>query len=142
MIDATTGVHLWADRFDGELDDIFDLQDHITAGVVGGITPKLEKAEIERAKRKPTESLDAYDYYLRGLDHFYQRTRDGYKEALRLFYRSIESDSGFAAAHAMAARSTVEIAIASERIFMIQIVALSRPPQPVPFASPRMHPPI
>jgi len=103
LIDATTGVHLWADRYDGKLDDIFDLQDQITAGVVGAITPKLEKAEIERAKRKRTEGLDAYDYYLRGLEHFYQRTREANKEALRLFYRSIECDTGFATAYAMAA---------------------------------------
>ena len=62
LIDATTGAHIWADRFDGALEDIFDLQDQVTASVVGAIAPKLERAEIERAKRKPTESLDAYDY--------------------------------------------------------------------------------
>ena len=67
LIDASTGAHLWADRFDGALEDIFDLQDQVTASVVGAIAPKLEQAEIERAKRKPTENLDAYDYYLRGL---------------------------------------------------------------------------
>jgi len=103
LIDATTGCHLWADRFDGKIDDIFDLQDQVTAGVVGAITPKLEMAEIERAKRKRTEGLDAYDYYLRGLEHFYQRTREANKEALRLFYRSIERDTNFATAYAMAA---------------------------------------
>jgi adenylate cyclase len=67
LIDTSTGGHLWADRFDGALDDIFDLQDQITARVVGAIAPKLEQAEIDRAKRKPTSSLDAYDYYLRGM---------------------------------------------------------------------------
>ena len=67
LIDASTGAHLWADRFDGGLEDIFDLQDQVTASVVGAIAPKLEQAEIERAKRKPTENLDAYDYYLRGM---------------------------------------------------------------------------
>jgi hypothetical protein len=67
LIDASTGAHLWADRFDGGLDDIFDLQDKVAASVVGAIAPKLEQAEIERAKRKPTESLDAYDCYLRGI---------------------------------------------------------------------------
>ena len=66
LIDASTGMHLWAERFDGGLEDIFDLQDRVTARVVGEIAPKLEQAEIERAKRKPTDSLDAYDYYLRG----------------------------------------------------------------------------
>jgi TolB-like protein len=103
LIDATNGVHLWANRFDGKLDDIFDLQDQITEGVVSAITPKLEKAEIERAKRKRTESLDAYDYYLQGLEHFYQRSREANKEALRLFYRSIACDTDFATAYAMAA---------------------------------------
>src|ERR1019366_6671344 len=63
LIDASTGTHLWADRFDGALDDIFDLQDRVTASVVSAVAPKLERAEIERAKRKPTESLAAYDYY-------------------------------------------------------------------------------
>jgi len=66
LIDASTNAHLWADRFEGGLEDIFDLQDQVTISVVGAIAPKLEQAEIERAKRKPTERLDAYDYYLRG----------------------------------------------------------------------------
>ena len=55
LIDAATGAHLWADRFDGAIEDIFDLQDQVTASVVGAIAPKLEQAEIERSKRKPTE---------------------------------------------------------------------------------------
>ena len=61
LIDTATGAHLWADRFDGTLDDVFDLQDQLTASVVGAIAPKMEEAEIERAKRKPTKNLDAYD---------------------------------------------------------------------------------
>jgi TolB-like protein len=72
LIDTATGAHLWADRFDGGLEDIFDLQDNITASVVSAIAPKLEQAEIERAKRKPTESLDSYDYFLRGMASVYQ----------------------------------------------------------------------
>ena len=72
LIDVSTGAHIWADRFDGELANIFDLQDQVTASVVGAIEPKLEQAEIERAKRKPTESLDAYDHYLRGLAGVHQ----------------------------------------------------------------------
>ena len=70
LIDTSTGAHLWADRFDGGVEDIFDLQDQVAASVVGAIAPKLEQAEIERAKRKPTESLDAYDYFLRGMAAF------------------------------------------------------------------------
>jgi TolB-like protein/Tfp pilus assembly protein PilF len=103
LIDAATGAHLSADRFDGDLEDIFDLQDRITASVVEAIAPKLEQAEIERAKRKPTENLDAYDYFLRAMASFYQRSRDANDEALRLFYKAIEVDPDFATAYGMAA---------------------------------------
>jgi TolB-like protein/Tfp pilus assembly protein PilF len=105
LIDATTGAHLWADKFDGELEDVFDLQDHVTASVVGAIAPKLEQAEIERAKRKPTESLDAYDCYLRGLAELHRFTKEASSEALSHFRRAIELDPNFAAAYGMAARS-------------------------------------
>jgi adenylate cyclase len=104
LIDASTGTHLWADRFDGDLADIFDLQDRVTSSVVGIIAPKLEQAEIARAKRKPTESLDAYDYYLRGLACFHQFTKEAHEEALALFRRAIEVDPGFALPYGMAAR--------------------------------------
>jgi TolB-like protein/DNA-binding response OmpR family regulator len=103
LIDASTGRHLWADRFDGPLEDVFDLQDRVTASVVGAIAPKLEQAEIERAERKPTDSLDAYDYFLRGLAHAHQLTRPALDEALRLYTRSIELDPTFAAPHGAAA---------------------------------------
>ena len=104
LVDAATGVHLWADRFDGALEDIFDLQEQITAKVVGAITPRVEQAEIERSKRKPTENLDAYDYYLRGLASVYLWTREGSEEALSAFKRAIELDPNFASAYGMAAR--------------------------------------
>ncbi len=104
LIDAATGAHLWADRFDGKIEDVFDLQDQVTARVVGAIGPKLEQAEIERAKRKPTESLDAYDCYLRGMSAFHRYTREGHEESLALFYRAIELDPDFASAVGMAAR--------------------------------------
>ena len=104
LVDTATGAHLWAERFDGGLEDIFDLQDQVTARVVGAIAPKLEQAEIERAKRKPTESLDAYDYFLRGLAVCHEWTREANNEALSLFYKAIELDPNFAAAYAFAAR--------------------------------------
>jgi len=107
LIDAATGAHLWADRFEGGLEDIFDLQDQVTSSVVGAIVPKLEEAEIDRAKRKPTESLDAYDYYLRGVAHFNRWTREANEEALRMFCRAIELDPEFAAAYGLAARCYV-----------------------------------
>jgi TolB-like protein/class 3 adenylate cyclase/tetratricopeptide (TPR) repeat protein len=106
LIDASTGAHLWADRFDGTMADVFDLQDQVASSVVGAITPKVEEAEIARARRKPTERLDAYDYYLRGLVLF-DRTitsRAAIDEALRLFTRAIDRDPEFAIAHARAAR--------------------------------------
>jgi TolB-like protein len=103
LIDTSTGVHLWADRFDGGLEDVFELQDHVASSVIGAIAPKLEQAEIERAKRKPTESLDAYDYYLRGMASVYRWTKEGVSEALRLFYGAIELDPDFASAYGVAA---------------------------------------
>ena len=104
LVDTATGVHLWADRFDGALDDIFDLQDRVTENVVGAIAPAVEKAEIERAKRKPTGSLDAYALYLRGLARYYQfASRQAYDEASRLFNNAIELDPDFALACARAA---------------------------------------
>src|SRR6202171_6212589 len=104
LVDAVTGAHLWAERFDGGLGDIFDLQDQVTESVVGAIAPAVEKAEIERAKRKPTESLDAYALYLRGLAKLYQfGNRQANEETLRLFNRAIELDPDFASAYALAA---------------------------------------
>jgi TolB-like protein/class 3 adenylate cyclase len=103
LIDASTGAHLWAERFDGSLEDIFDLQDQVTARVVGEIAPKLEQAEIERAKRKPTESLDAYNYFLRGMASVHQWKKEANDEALRAFYKAIELDPDFASAYGMAA---------------------------------------
>lgn len=103
LIDASTGAHLWADRFDGGSEDIFELQDQVTMSVVGAIAPKLEHAEIERAKRKPTRSLDAYDYYLRGIESYYRLTYESDDQAMRLFARAIELDPSFAAAYAESA---------------------------------------
>src|SRR5499426_2809344 len=108
LIDAASGAHLWADRFEGAFDDIFELQDQVTASVVGAIAPKLQQAEIERARRKPTEILDAYDLLLRGVANFYKRTREGNEEALRLYYKAIELDPDFAAAYAAVASCIAE----------------------------------
>jgi hypothetical protein len=77
LIDAQSGAHVWAERFDGTLADVFDLQDRLAEGVAGAIEPALRLAEIERARRKPTESLDAYDLYLRALPHAYAMTPEG-----------------------------------------------------------------
>jgi TolB-like protein/Tfp pilus assembly protein PilF len=103
LVDASTSAHLWAERFDGGLEDIFDLQDRVTVSVVSAIAPKMEQAEIARTKHKPTERLDAYDYFLRGMASLYQETRDSNSEALRLYYKAIELDPDFALAHGWAA---------------------------------------
>jgi TolB-like protein/class 3 adenylate cyclase/tetratricopeptide (TPR) repeat protein len=104
LVDAAIGAHLWADRFDGGLGDVFDLQDQVTESVVGAIAPAVEKAEIERAKRKPTESLDAYALYLRGSARLYQfASRQANAEALRLFNSAIELDPDFSSAYGRAA---------------------------------------
>jgi TolB-like protein/DNA-binding SARP family transcriptional activator len=108
LVDTSTGVHLWADRFEGALADIFDLQDQVTMSVVGAIAPKLEQAELERSRHKPTESLDAYDYYLRGMASLRKLTREGNVEALSYFGKAIELDAEFATAYGMAARCYVQ----------------------------------
>ncbi len=103
LIEASTGAHLWSERFEGTLDDIFELQDQIATSVAGAIAPQVELAEIERAKRNPTRCATAYDCYLRGLAHLHRGTRESMDEALRLFRRTIEIDHESASAHAMAA---------------------------------------
>jgi tetratricopeptide (TPR) repeat protein len=103
LIDATTGAHLWAERFEGTLDDIFELQDQVAASVVGAIAPQMERAEIERAKRKPTENLNAHDYFLRGMANLHLGTQQAIEEALPLFEQAIKLDPDFAPAYAMAA---------------------------------------
>lgn len=104
LIEASTGTHLWADHFDGPLEDIFDLQDRVTASVVAAIAPKVQQAELERSKRKPTESLQAYDLHLRGIVSYPYRTKESNEEALRFFSKAIELDPDFAAPYAGAAR--------------------------------------
>jgi len=96
LIDATTGNHIWADRFEGAVDNLFDLQDQATSRVVGAIAPELEQAEIERARRKPTRDLQAYDYYLRGIASFYAQARGSVDEAFALFHQAARLDAAFA----------------------------------------------
>ena len=103
LIDSENGAHIWADQLDGALENIFELQDQVTENVVGAIAPQLERAEIERAKQKPTDSLDAYDHYLRGMTNLHRGTRESIDEALAQFNRALQLDPNFASAHAMAA---------------------------------------
>jgi adenylate cyclase len=103
LIDADTGAHVWADRYDGALDDIFDLQDQITTSVIGVVEPSLRRAEIERARRKPPENLDAYDLYLRAFPHAYANTPEDGQKALALLEDALRLDPTYSAAHGIAA---------------------------------------
>jgi adenylate cyclase len=98
LIDALSGAHLWAERFEGVLADVFELQDRVAEGVAGAIEPTLRGAEIDRARRKPTDSLDAYDLYLRALPHVFTTMAEGAREALRLLDRALVLDPGYATA--------------------------------------------
>ena len=100
LIEVASNAHLWADRFDGGLEDIFDLQDQITANIIGAISPKLETAEIALSRRKPTENLGAYDYYLRGLALLYQFSKEGHEQSIPFFRKAVELDPDFALAQA------------------------------------------
>jgi TolB-like protein/DNA-binding winged helix-turn-helix (wHTH) protein len=105
LIDTVSGVHLWADRFDVPVADTFDVQDQITASVVGAIEPKLRQAEIERARRKPADNLQAYDLLLRSRFTFGQQTRDALEESYRLLQHAVELDPNYSLALAWLART-------------------------------------
>jgi adenylate cyclase len=102
LIDAISGAHIWGDRFERDLTDVFALQDEVTAAVVSAIEPRLLQTEIAMATRRRPENLTAYDFYLRALPQYYLTTREGLAEALRLFHRALELDPGFAWAASLA----------------------------------------
>jgi adenylate cyclase len=102
LIDAVTGAHMWADRFERDLTDVFALQDEVTIAVVSAIEPKLVQTEIAIAARRGPEDLTAYDYYLRAIPQYYPATREGNAEAIRLAHRALELDSRFASVAALA----------------------------------------
>jgi TolB-like protein len=103
LIDALIGTHLWADRFEGSLADVFDLQDQVALSVAGVIEPTLRQAEIERARRKRPDSLDAYDLYLRALPYAFTSMPGDADKALALLGKAIELEPDYAAAHAIIA---------------------------------------
>jgi TolB-like protein/tetratricopeptide (TPR) repeat protein len=103
LIEAESGHHLWADRFDGDLVDIFDLQDQLVTSVVGAVAPQLEKAEIDRAKLSMTGDLAAYDFYLRGLASWNRWTGKANAKALQLFNAAIAKDRDFSTPYGLAA---------------------------------------
>jgi adenylate cyclase len=102
LVDAVTGAHIWADRFERDLTDVFALQDEVTVAVVSAIQPKLLQTEIALAARRRPENLTAYDYYLRALPQYYLATREGVAEAIRLAHRALELDPRFGYVAALA----------------------------------------
>jgi TolB-like protein len=121
LIDAATSAHIWGDRFDGALDDIFELQDQIASSVSGALEPKLRLTEIDRAVRKPPASLDAYDIYLRALAQNYQFTEEGFDEAIALLLKALAIDPAYAAATGLLAlvrvwQSTYGLPLAADDI--------------------------
>jgi adenylate cyclase len=101
LIDATSGAHTWADRFEGVLEDVFAFQDEVTVKVVAAIAPRVERAEIERARRRPPANTDAYDCYLRGLSCLSSMSADGVMKAMRLFEQASALDPNYSVAYAM-----------------------------------------
>jgi adenylate cyclase len=102
LIDAVTGTHLWAERFERDLTDVFALQDEVTVAVVSAIQPKLLQTEIAMAARRRPENLTAYDFFLRATSQFYLSTREGLAQAIKLAHRALELDPGFGRAAALA----------------------------------------
>src|SRR5262249_42529977 len=99
LVEAETGAHLWADRFDSVLEDVFDLQDCVTMAVAGAIEPSVAQAEIRRANRKPTDSLQGYDWVLRARGEQQLFSRDSFDRAMKMARRAIALDPGYTHAH-------------------------------------------
>lgn len=95
LVDAISGHHIWADRFEGDVSDIFDLQDKVTESVVGAVEPSIRLEQIKQARMKPTDYISAYDLYLRALPRFYSMTREGFADVRRLTNEALSIDPGF-----------------------------------------------
>src|SRR5258708_10949407 len=120
LIDAVTGAHIWVDRFERNLTDVFALQDEVTVAVVTAVQPKLLQTEIALATRRRPENLTAYDFYLRALPQFYLATREGVAETIRLAHRALELDPRFGLVAALAGACHMQNAVwgyASDRQF-------------------------
>ena len=107
LVEGESGSHVWADRFDATVDDVFDLQDRVTAAVAGAIEPSLTQAEIRRANRKPTDSLQAYDWLLRAIGEQGFFVRESLDRAITMVRRAIALDANYAQAHAFLASWTM-----------------------------------
>ena len=114
LVDATTGSHLWANRYDRDLEDIFAMQDEVTTAIVGIVVGQVQAAGIDRARRKRTDSFAAYDFFLRGLEHFNRAGSDDTVPAQHMFERAIEIDPNFAQGHALLALILLEVFLAEK----------------------------
>jgi adenylate cyclase len=138
LIDTATGAHIWAERFDGALDDIFDLQDQVAGSVAGAIEPRLRLAEIERVSRKPTERLDAYELYLRALAEVNKPGLEGYDAALLQLQRALAIDPAYAPAASLVAgirhqQRTAGIPLSAEEIGeALKFARLAKPARTTP----------
>ena len=103
LVEGAGGTQVWADKFEGSIEDIFALQDQLADSIAGALEPTLRRVEIERARSKRPEALDAYDFYLRTLQHAFDNTLAENDEAIRLLDKSLSLDSKYARAHAHAA---------------------------------------
>jgi TolB-like protein len=103
LIETTSGAHIWADRFEGDMRDVFDLQDRITESVTAAIEPKLQEAEIERLKQKPASNLDAYDLLLRAQRFEFEYTEESINDAIRCVEQALAIDPAYAPAMALGA---------------------------------------
>jgi len=108
LIDASSGGHVWADKYDSPAEAVFDLQDQITGAVVGILEPTIREAEIERARRKRPENLHAYDHYLRGMARVNDFTREGAQAVLDHAAHVIALDPSFAPGHVLAVRAHLQ----------------------------------
>ncbi|MBT5781311.1 MAG: adenylate/guanylate cyclase domain-containing protein [Rhodospirillaceae bacterium] len=100
LIDATDGHHLWAERYDREMEDVFEVQDEITQVIVANLPRRVEAAHLEQSKNKPTENMAAYDYLLRAKDHHHKRSKEDNALAIELAKKAIELDPDYGQAHA------------------------------------------
>lgn len=126
LIDASTGNHIWADRYDRQLDDLFALQDEITETLVGAIAPEIDQAERQRAERLKPGSVDSWLMFQKGLSAYYETTEESLERAVKIFDDICRRDTGFAQAHAMAGDTRLRQAMHFERDRVRELVEEAR----------------